>query len=154
MARPTRENTLLVNYVEPHHFSALPHEGFDPMSFTLAPAPLTGHLDEGDVIDLGDRVLRVLHLPGHSPGSIALFEEATGLLLSGDAIYDGELFDQLYHSDVADYVESMERLKALPVRVVRPGHYSSFGRERMVEIAEDYIAGHRHPGCPNDKRSD
>jgi glyoxylase-like metal-dependent hydrolase (beta-lactamase superfamily II) len=150
MAEPTRANTLLADYIEPHHFSALPHDGFDPMSFTLAPAPLTGHLDEGDVIDLGDRVLRVLHLPGHSPGSIALYEEATGLLLSGDAIYDGRLFDQLFHSDIAAYVDSMERLKHLPVSVVRAGHYSSFGRARMVEIAEEYIVGRRRPGCPNE----
>jgi glyoxylase-like metal-dependent hydrolase (beta-lactamase superfamily II) len=153
MAEPTRTNTLLADYVEPHHFSALPHEGFDPMSFTLAPAPLSGHLDEGDVIDLGDRVLRVLHLPGHSPGSIALYEEAAGLLLSGDAIYDGQLFDHLFHSDTDAYLDSMERLRHLPVSVVHPGHYSSFGGARMVEIADEYIAGRRRPGCPNETRA-
>jgi len=41
---------------------------------------------DGDIIDLGDRAFEVLHLPGHSPGSIALFEAATKTLFSGDAI--------------------------------------------------------------------
>jgi glyoxylase-like metal-dependent hydrolase (beta-lactamase superfamily II) len=151
MAEPTRHNTLLADYIEPHHFSALPYEGFDPMSFSLSPTPLTGHLGEGDVIDLGNRIFRVLHVPGHSPGSIALFEEARGLMLSGDAVYDGTLFDTLYHSNIPDYIESMERLKTLPVSVIRPGHYSSFGQQRLIEIAEDYIGGRRHPGCPHDR---
>ena len=52
-------------------------------------------LEDGDVIDLGDRTLEVLHLPGHSPGSIGLWEAATGALFSGDAVYDGPLLDEL-----------------------------------------------------------
>lgn len=147
MSVPTRENTLLADYVEPHHFNAAPYEGFDPMRFELTAAPLSGYLDEGDVIDLGDRAFRVLHVPGHSPGSIALFEDATGLLLSGDTAYDGELLDQLHHSNIPAFIESMERLKDLAVRTVRPGHYDSFGRNRLREIADDYIAGRRRPGC-------
>lgn len=148
MAAPTRDNTLLSDYVEARHFSAAPYDGFDPLRFILTPAPLTGRLDDGDVVDLGDRVFRVLHLPGHSPGSIALFEEKSGLLLSGDAVYDGELLDGLHHSSIPDYVESMHRLKDLPVATVRPGHYDSFGRERLRVLAEEYIAGRRKPGCP------
>ena len=50
---------------------------------------------EGDEIDLGDRCFQVLHLPGHSPGSIGLWDERTGTLFSGDAIYDGPLLDEL-----------------------------------------------------------
>ena len=49
---------------------------------------MTRALDEGDVIDLGDRVFKVLHLPGHSRGSIGLLEEATGVFFSGDVIYE------------------------------------------------------------------
>ncbi len=55
----------------------------------ITPAPATRLLAEGEAIDLGDRHFEVLHLPGHSPGSIGLWEEATGIFFSGDAIYDG-----------------------------------------------------------------
>jgi len=42
-----------------------------------APAAPTRVLGAGDVIDLGDRAFEVLYLPGHSPGSIGLWEMAT-----------------------------------------------------------------------------
>ena len=45
---------------------------------------------------LGDRHFEVLHLPGHSPGSIGLWERRTGILFSGDALYDGPLLDELF----------------------------------------------------------
>ena len=62
-------------------------------------------MDEGDVIDLGNKAYQVLHLPGHSPGSIGLFDVKSKILFSGDAIYDGELLDNFYHSDKIKYKE-------------------------------------------------
>ncbi len=75
--------------------SALPHADFDLHRLVRPAAPATRLVDEGDVIDLGDRVFEVLHLPGHSPGSIGLLEVKTGTLFSGDAIYDGPLLDDI-----------------------------------------------------------
>ncbi len=103
-------------------------------------APATVLLEHGDVVDLGDRSFQVLHLPGHSPGSIGLWEEATGVLFSGDAVYDGPLLDELDGCDIADYVETMRRLRELPVTVVHGGHEPSFGRERLVELCDAYLA--------------
>ena len=54
--------------------SALPHAGWDAASYRLQPAPIDVVLDEGAVIDLGDRQFTVLHLPGHSPGSIGFLD--------------------------------------------------------------------------------
>jgi glyoxylase-like metal-dependent hydrolase (beta-lactamase superfamily II) len=125
---------------------ALPHAGYDPATYAIAPAPPTRLVGEGDVVDLGDRALVVLHLPGHTPGSIGLWEEATGILFSGDAIYDGLLFDFLPESDIADYVATMRRLRDLPVTVVHGGHEPSFGRERMQAIIDEYVARRANPG--------
>jgi glyoxylase-like metal-dependent hydrolase (beta-lactamase superfamily II) len=102
-------------------------------------APATRILEDGDVVDTGDRAFEVLHLPGHSPGSIGLWEASTGILFSGDAVYDGPLLDELEDSNLDDYVKTMERLRALPVTVVHGGHEASFGRERLVEICETYL---------------
>jgi len=118
---------------------ALPSPGFDPVTFRIAPVTPTHLVEGGDVIDLGDRRFQVLHLPGHTPGGIGLWDEAAGALFSGDVVYDGELLDGLPESSVEDYVRSMRRLLDLPVAVVYPGHEEPFGRERLREIAREYL---------------
>ena len=120
--------------------TAFPHPDYDPDSYHTKPAAPTWLVDEGDVIDLGNRAFEVLHLPGHSPGSVGLWEVDTGILFSGDAIYDGPLLDRLPESDIEDYVATMRRLSELPVTVVHAGHDPSFSRARLIEIAEGYIA--------------
>ena len=95
------------------------------------------------MIDLGDRAFEVLHLPGHSPGSIGLWDAASGTLFSGDAVYDGPLLDEIDGSDVDDYIATMERLRELPVTIVHGGHEPSFDRRRLVEICDAYIARRR-----------
>ncbi|MEM7321510.1 MAG: MBL fold metallo-hydrolase [Actinomycetota bacterium] len=122
--------------------TALP-AGMALEGFRQKPAPVSRHIDEGDVLDLGDRRFEVLHLPGHSPGSIGLWESATGTLFSGDAVYDGPLLDEFDDSDIGQYCATMERLLDLPVRVVHGGHDPSFGRDRLRELASDYLTRRR-----------
>jgi glyoxylase-like metal-dependent hydrolase (beta-lactamase superfamily II) len=119
--------------------TALPHEGFDLTRCPAHQPPTPGHLHEGDVIDLGDRQFEVMHLPGHSPGGIGLWEAKTGILFSGDTVYDDVLLDTFEDADIADYIASMKRLRALPVRVVHGGHEPSFGRDRLIEIIDVYL---------------
>jgi glyoxylase-like metal-dependent hydrolase (beta-lactamase superfamily II) len=128
-------------FVRAETFNALPYSGFTFESYMVKPAPLTGYLDEGDIVDLGNRTFQVFYLPGHSPDSIALYEKESGLLFSGDTIYDGDLFDTVYHSNRQDYRESLQRLKELPISTVHGGHFDSFGKQRMHEIIERYLAG-------------
>jgi glyoxylase-like metal-dependent hydrolase (beta-lactamase superfamily II) len=117
---------------------ALPEAGFDLARYRVESARAQA-LEEADIIDLGDRHFEVMHLPGHSPGSIGLYETSSGTLFSGDAIYDGPLLDRLPDSDIADYIATMKRLRELPVTVVHAGHEPSFGRDRMVELADAYL---------------
>ena len=126
--------------VPPQLFTALPSNGYDPLTYHVLPAPATRVVDEGDVINAGDRRFEVLHLPGHSPGSIGLWEAKTGILFSGDAIYDGPLLDELPGSDIPIYVATMKRLRDLPVTVVHAGHDPSFGRDRLCDLCDTYLA--------------
>jgi glyoxylase-like metal-dependent hydrolase (beta-lactamase superfamily II) len=118
---------------------AAPDAAFDPAAFRICPVAATRHLEGGDLLDLGDRQLLVLHLPGHTPGSIGLWDEANAALFSGDAIYDGGLIDTLPESDAAAYVHTMERLRDLPAEVVYPGHGEPFGRDTLRRLAESYL---------------
>ena len=127
---------------------ALPVAGWTSRDYALRPAPLAVSLAEGDAIDLGDRVFTVLHLPGHSPGSLGLYDARNGVLFAGDAVYDGELIDDFRHSSVEAYCATMERLARLPVGIVHAGHYDSFGPARLRRLADDYLRGRRRPGCP------
>ncbi|MFY1620157.1 MBL fold metallo-hydrolase [Micromonospora sp. WMMD736] len=119
---------------------ALPDPGYDPTAYRVEPMALSRVLDDGDRVDLGGRELTVLHLPGHTPGSIALFEERTGTLYSGDVVYEGWLIDNLPNSDVAAYRRSMEFLADLDVAVVHPGHGDSFDRTRLRQLAAAYLS--------------
>jgi glyoxylase-like metal-dependent hydrolase (beta-lactamase superfamily II) len=119
--------------------SALPYAGYDLATYSAPRCTSTREVEEGDVIDIGKRRFEVLHLPGHSPGSIGLWESKTGILFSGDAIYDGPLLDELGESSIPDYIRTMERLRELPVRVVHAGHDPSFGRERLIELVDAYL---------------
>jgi glyoxylase-like metal-dependent hydrolase (beta-lactamase superfamily II) len=131
----------LSGYEPPEHLlTAVPYEGFDPTTYRVQPVTLTRVVDEGDVLDLGDRRFEVLHLPGHTPGELGLWEAETATLFSGDCVYEsGILLDELPESNIADYVHSMERLRELPVRIVHGGHDESFGRERLLELIDDYV---------------
>lgn len=147
-AAPDNDRSCASAWIGGELLTALPSEGYDLKAFTLTPAPLTGHLDDGDVIDLGDRAFNVLHLPGHSPGSIALYEKKTSTLFSGDVIYDGMLIDSAWHSDPEAYAVSMHRLRELPVETVHAGHEASFGRDRLHALIASYLAGGQRLGNP------
>lgn len=132
MAGYTRPASLL---------TAWPREDFDPATYSVKPAEPTRIVDEGDVLDLGDRRFDVLHLPGHTPGELGLWEERTRTLFPGDCVYEsGILLDELPGSNIADYIGTMRRLRELPVRIVHGGHDESFGRERLLELIDDYLA--------------
>jgi len=89
--------------------TALPYAGYDIDAYRIRPATPTRIVEEGSVVDTGDRSFAVLHLPGHSPGSIGLWEARPALLFSGDAVYDGPLLDRLGGSDIEAYVRTMRR---------------------------------------------
>ena len=138
-------------FVADRDFESLPYQGFSACGYEVRACPQAQALRHGDIIDLGDRAFEVLHLPGHSSGSIGLYDAGSQQFFSGDVVYDGELLDQLEDSVIADYLDSMEKLLRLPTDEVRPGHYRSFDRRRLGELVRGYIEARKAPLCPGDR---
>lgn len=139
LANPERKAILADPYVTDEIFDRLPPEPYQSATYGVRAAPATRRLADGDIVDLGDRHFEVVHTPGHSPGGIALWESSTGILFSGDIVYDGPLIEDTYHANAADYVRSMERLYDLPVRVVHGGHFPSYDGDRHRAIIRAWL---------------
>lgn len=82
-------------------------------------------LSDGDVLSLGDESIQVLHVPGHSPGGLAFYLPQSGLLISGDTIFNGSVGrTDLWGGDMAQLINSI-REKILPLpdeTVIASGH--------------------------------
>jgi glyoxylase-like metal-dependent hydrolase (beta-lactamase superfamily II) len=139
LANPSNATTLADPYVSDEIFDRLPPLPYTSMDYSVRGASATRLLDNGDVINLGDRSFEVIHTPGHSPGGIALWEAKTGILFSGDIVYDGPLIEDTYHSDPHDYHASMTRLYDLPVQIVHGGYFQSYGHDRHKAIIRDWL---------------
>ena len=87
-----------------------PSEGIAARGWRIEPPPPTQLLADGDEIDLGDRVLRVLHTPGHAPDHICLLDERAGVLWAQDQAYYGPHLVYEPGADFGDFVASTRRL--------------------------------------------
>ncbi|MEH3118195.1 MAG: MBL fold metallo-hydrolase [Methylorubrum populi] len=137
LAAPTPEATQWQGWLTDAAFLTHPYPGFRMADYALKPAAPSQLVGHGDEIDLGGRLLTVLHVPGHSPGLLAVYERETGLLFTSDALYDGPMYFDLPGSDARAARESMALLSSLPVRTVHPGHGESFSGARLRQIADE-----------------
>ncbi|MBI2418856.1 MAG: MBL fold metallo-hydrolase [Ignavibacteriales bacterium] len=85
----------------------------------LPGSDITRTVHDGEEIKIADCYFTVIHTPGHSSDSICLYCKKDGVLFSGDTSI------RVYQNDgtyTADFVESIEKLSKLHVRIVYPGH--------------------------------
>ncbi len=138
--RPGLEDEIRWYGYEPPELviTALPRADFEVPAWRTPTTEPTRLLGDGDVVDLGDRAFEVLHVPGHTAGSIALWDAADGLLFTGDT---AALDDPLYADDEEAFVDSIERLRALPVELVCAGHSRPFGRDELRSLIEEQLEG-------------
>jgi glyoxylase-like metal-dependent hydrolase (beta-lactamase superfamily II) len=137
---PSEESALVSQYLTGGSLAALPRAEYATTDYRMVGAEPTRILENGDVISLGDRSLEVLHVPGRSPGGIALWEAATGSLFTSDMLYDGEHGPAWPPDDPQAYIASLRRMRDLPVSTVYPGHYGRLDGERMATLIDAQVA--------------
>ena len=107
-------------------------------------------LADGAEIRLGDRRVRLISAPGHTPGNCVFYEPETGVLFSGDQIIPGLNSNPGWHFDISAeppkrfrslpaFAESLDKVEALNVNHLYPGH-----REPSSEVAEEIDRVRRH----------
>ena len=138
----------LVQYIDPEEI-VNPSEGFSADTFFTAGKAPTATVEDGQVIDLGNRPMEVMYTPGHNESCITLIDEQNGLLFTGDLWYLGPLYAFDVNSSLSDYLESMRKIKAViqekKIRWVYGSHNAIFPDTDMVlettAFLEDVISG-------------
>jgi hydroxyacylglutathione hydrolase len=85
---------------------------------------VTRFVKDGDIIEVGSTKLQVLHVPGHSHGSICLYDEREKALFTGDTPYPSSWLSTWLGlvEDAEGYTQSLNRLQKIRPRIVFPGH--------------------------------
>jgi len=93
-------------------------------------------MKEGMVLDIGEWKLEVMETPGHSQGSLCLYEPRAKVLFSGDTVFpDGNIGrTDMYGGSTPDLVASIERLVGLDVEIMYPGHMEITDRDVKRQI--------------------
>lgn len=109
-------------------------------------------IKDGDVLDLGDRKLKIIDLAGHTKGSVAILDVNTKTLFSGDSIQDGRIFMFGAHRDIKKYRETLANLLENHISefdTICPSHSSVTVEkpliEKLISAADDIIDGKTAP---------
>jgi len=123
---------------------------FRELSSYAFPVEIDLPLQDGQRLDPGGRALRVVHTPGHTPGSASFLDEGTRTLFTGDHVFDRRRTNAVARPysvarPIASYWESSERMLALRPALVLPGHDEPIedlaGRmDRLREVRDAKLA--------------
>ena len=107
-----------------------------PITFTMKA------VKDGDIIDLGDRKIEVITIPAHSPGSIALLDQKTGYLFTGDEIDPGQVVGmnpvkiQAHHANMKKLYDKFYS----KVSMIIPAHNGAPVTKRYIKYFMDLDA--------------
>lgn len=133
------EGALL--YLHPLDLPNLLSPGADglPYPHVIPPASADHLIEEGASISVGHLQLQVIHTPGHSPGSICLYEPTHFLLFSGDTLFHGTIGKLSFPTSQPSLMQSsLNKLARLPSHTsVLPGHgpETTMGEESWITRA-------------------
>lgn len=112
-------------------------KGLDTANYLIRPYKIARFIVNDDVIDLGNRKLKIISIPGHTPDAIALLDKRNGYLWTGDTYYDGPIYLFAKETNLLDYQNSIEKIaKIAPeLKKVFPSHNNPVSDpKRLIEL--------------------
>jgi len=98
------------------------------------PSKVDMYLSGGEIIKNDKYELNVIYTPGHSPGSICLFESQKGFLFSGDTVQGNGFFGKLpLYTNVMQYLNSLKKLKDISPTIIFGGHTPAIEGSKNVK---------------------
>lgn len=93
-------------------------------------------LVDGDEIRIGKTNLKIIHTPGHSPGSICIYEPESKVLFSGDTIFaDGGIGrTDFYNGSPKDLINSIKKLAKMKINAIYPGHGNCIRKNAEMHV--------------------
>lgn len=131
-------------------------QGVNGEEHQTRPYSISGVIEDGDVLDIGGRLLEVLHVPGHTDDAIALLDRDAGFLWSGDSFYQGPIWLFAPETDLASYEASVARMAALApeLKAVFPAHNTPKADPLLLIELQDkldqVLSGDIEPGPSSD----
>ncbi|MFV1988990.1 MAG: MBL fold metallo-hydrolase [Gemmatimonadota bacterium] len=131
-------------------------EGVTEDSYVSRPFAVAEFVSDGHEISLGDRVLEILHIPGHTDDAIALVDREAGYVWTGDSFYEGPIWLFGPGTDLEAYRRSTERLASLVPGLTRvfPAHNTPFAEPRRLVELRDAFAGALDGSLEGERRDD
>ncbi len=144
--------------VTPQAFCAKQLPGLDTAQYAVRPykEKIRRYLHDGDTLQLGNRILEVMLVPGHTPDCVALLDREHGYLWTGDMFYEALIWLFMEGTDLDAYAKSIGRFAALSpeLRQVFPAHNKPVAPpEHLLDlvVAFDSIrSGRKTPEPVND----
>lgn len=108
------------------------------MAGTAVHAPAALPSPTPGAVEFGGRRLQLIALRGHSGADLAVFDEATGSLFAGDLVFF-ERAPTMPDADLPAWLDALDRLAQLPVRVLVPGHGPVVRGTQAIAQTRDYL---------------
>lgn len=109
----------------------------DMFAASFEPVKVDNRLKDGQIIKIKPYNFKVIHTPGHTMGSICLYEENMKLLISGDTVFAGGSFGRvdLPSGNLSQLYNSVKRLSKLDIKYILPGHMNlSYDGNRDISL--------------------
>jgi len=120
-------------------------DDFDPEGYEIPPASDVTTVADGETVDLGERELELIHLPGHAPGHIGALDRERGDLYGGDVVHIHQnLYIHFDGCDIHDYVDTFERLRTMRDEGVFDTLYTAHNRPISgdeLSLLDEYYQG-------------
>ena len=125
-------------------------KGTTQSNYASRPFVISDYVSDGELIDLGGRLLEVILVPGHTPDALVLLDRSNRLMFMGDTFYPATLYAHMGDANFSDYVNSAEKLSQYQsvVDYILPAHNEPLVPSYYLKAMRDAFVAIQAPNAP------